>query len=124
MTDAASTLEPASSRKPSLPPPSSTVGVTGWIRQNLLSSPLNIALTIAAVWLIYETIPPFLDWALFSANFQAGTSREDCVYEGACWTMVRARFGQFMYGYYPDTERWRVDLAFLLFVAAAVPLLI
>ncbi len=118
-------------RKPGLPPPTATVGLVGWVRQNLLSSWLNVALTLASLWLLYETIPPFLDWAILSANFQEGTSREVCdeaarLQEGtgACWTMVRARFGQFMYGYYPVEERWRVDLAFILFFGAAIPLLI
>jgi general L-amino acid transport system permease protein len=111
-------------KHPSLPPPASTVGVIGWLRQNLFSSPLNTVLTLAALYLIYLVLPPLLDWAFFSANWNEGTSRADCVKEGACWTMIRARFWQFMYGRYPHEERWRVDLAFLLFLVTAVPLLI
>ncbi|GIK96519.1 MAG: amino acid ABC transporter permease [Alphaproteobacteria bacterium] len=110
-------------RHPDMPPPASTVGVLGWLRANLFSSPLNTALTVGSLYLIYLIVPPVLDWAIFSANWNDGTSREDCTAPGACWTMVRARFGQFMYGRFPIEERWRVDLAFILFLVTAVPLL-
>jgi general L-amino acid transport system permease protein len=108
---------------PDLPPPASTVGVIGWLRRNLFSSPLNAVLTIVSAYLIYVTVPPFLDWAIFSANWNAGTSRADCLNDGACWTMVRARFGQFLYGYYPYDQRWRVNFGMILQFAAIVWLL-
>ena len=111
-------------RNPALPPPAATVGAVGWVRQNLLSSPLNIGLTLAALYLLYAAVPPLLDWAVFSANWHVGTSREDCVNEGACWTMIRARFGQLIYGLYPQPERWRVDIAFVLFFGTVIPLLV
>jgi len=116
--------------QPDLPPPASEVGIVGWLYKNLFSSPLNIILTVASLAIIYLMVPPFLDWAIFSANWQAGTSRETCVdpatttIEGACWTMVRARFGQFIYGRYPIDERWRVDLVMILQFAAIAALLI
>jgi general L-amino acid transport system permease protein len=109
---------------PDLPPPTATTGIIGWTRANLLSSPLNIALTLASLYLLYVAVPPLLDWAIFSANWNAGTSRDECVKDGACWTMVIARFEQFMYGFYQYDQRWRIDLAFILFFGAMVPLLI
>ncbi len=124
MTDQTVSEHYAPGQHPNLPPPGSTVGVVGWLRQNLFSSPFNTALTLAALYIVYLVVPPFINWALVSANFQEGTSRDVCVAEGACWTMVRARFGQFIYGRYPIEERWRVDLAFILFIATAVPLLV
>ena len=74
-------------------------------------------------------MPPFLDWAIFSATWQ-GVTREPCNTAegvdkaGACWTMVNARFGQFMYGFYPADQRWRVDIAFILMFVAIFALLI
>jgi general L-amino acid transport system permease protein len=123
-------LPPIRGQQPDLPPPVAMVGVIGWMRANLFSSPLNAALTLLSFYLLYVSIPPFLDWAILSANWQAGTSREACVdpttgsIEGACWTMVRARFGQFLYGFYPIDERWRVDLALALQFAGIAALLI
>jgi general L-amino acid transport system permease protein len=43
---------------------------------------------------------------------------------GACWAFVSAKFGQFIYGRYPDAERWRVDICFFVGAAALVPMLI
>src|SRR5262245_1739770 len=51
-------------------------------------------------------------------------SRDDCPKPGACWVMVNNRIGQFMYGFYPSSERWRIDLTFLMFIIAAAALLI
>jgi general L-amino acid transport system permease protein len=35
---------------------------------------------------------------------------------------VKARFWQFMYGFYPVDQRWRVNLAFVILILAMVPL--
>lgn len=109
---------------PDLPPPLLEVGVIGWMHRNLFSSWLNTILTLVSLYILYITVPPFLDWAIFSANWNAGTSRNDCELDGACWTMVRARFGQFLYGFYPFDQRWRVDLAMILQFASIAWLLI
>jgi general L-amino acid transport system permease protein len=37
---------------------------------------------------------------------------------------VTAKFAQFMYGRYPEPERWRVDLVYILALAGLVPLMI
>src|SRR5260221_10248760 len=107
-----------------LPPPGSTTGALVWLRRILFGSPASAVLTVAALLLLYFALPPVLNWAIFSANFQEGTSRADCVHPGACWTMVRARFGQFMYGFYPEGQRWRVDLTFVLLVIGMAGLLV
>ncbi|NRA89297.1 MAG: amino acid ABC transporter permease, partial [Rhizobiales bacterium] len=33
---------------------------------------------------------------------------------GACWAFIYRRWDQFIYGFYPDSERWRVNLSFVL----------
>jgi general L-amino acid transport system permease protein len=122
VTDLASARQPGS--HPDLPPPASTVGVVGWLRQNLFSSPLNTFLTLVALYLIYLVVPPLIDWAILSANWGEGTSKAACVKPGACWTMIRARFGLLIYGFYPAELRWRVNLTFLLQFATMAALLI
>jgi len=121
---AARAEEPPEQRKPDLPPPTLAVGWLGWLRANLFSSPANTVLTLLALWLLYKTLPPLIDWLFISANWQEGTSRADCVKPGACWTMVRARFGQMMYGFYPAGERWRVNIGFLILFVGVAALLI
>ena len=43
---------------------------------------------------------------------------------GACWPFIQAKFSQFIYGFYPEPERWRVNLTFILAAILLVPLLI
>ncbi len=111
-------------RHPALSPPASQVGVVAWLRANLFSGPVNAALTLLSLYLIWLTVPPLIEWAIIDANFNTGESREACVKDGACWTMIIARFWQFMYGFYPVDERWRVDLGLVLFFVPMVALLI
>jgi general L-amino acid transport system permease protein len=67
-------------------------------------------------------LPPLLRWAIASATF-AGTSSAACRPDGACWTFIRVHLLVFFYGPYPPTERWRVNLAGVLLVAFAIPVL-
>jgi general L-amino acid transport system permease protein len=112
-------------RKPALrAPPTERLGVLRWIRTNLFNSPLNTVLTLLCLWALWQIVPPFLSWAIFNSTWQ-GSSREACAaVSGACWTFVKVRFGQFMYGFYPADERWRINLAFAILVVGAIPLFI
>ena len=108
---------------PVKPPISVRLPATEWVRANLLSSPLNIAITILCGAFLYFTVPPFIDWAVLQATW-SGESREACNPDGACWVFIRARLGQFTYGLYPEGQRWRVDAAFWLLVVLVGLLLI
>ncbi len=106
---------------PGITPPRTSVGVIGWLRKNLFSSALNTLLTLLAGWFLYVSVPPLLQWAFVDADW-IGNSRGDCKGEGACWVFVSTRFNQFMYGFYPHTEQWRVNLGFLLLACLVAPL--
>ncbi|TXI35262.1 MAG: amino acid ABC transporter permease, partial [Aquipseudomonas alcaligenes] len=95
--------------RPSLPPPRLSVGVIGWLRSNLFSNWFNTLLTLLAIYLVWLIVSPLLQWAVFQADW-TGTTRADCTSEGACWVFIKQRFDQFMYGFYPEELRWRVDL--------------
>jgi general L-amino acid transport system permease protein len=103
-----------------LPPPLAATGLIGWLRANLFSGPLNTALTLLALYALWLVVPPIVRWAFLEATW-TGTSRADCTAGGACWLFVKARFGQFVYGFYPEDQRWRVNLAFVILVVAFVP---
>ena len=94
--------------------PSNSIGLIHWLRENLFSSPLNSALTLLGIAFILWVVPPFIKWSIIDANF-AGTTRADCTGDGACWVFVHAKLNMFMYGFYPQVERWRVNLAYGLF---------
>ncbi len=115
-------------KHPSFPPPANTTGVIGWMRINLFSSPLNIALSLLGIYFCWITIPPLLDW-IFVKSVVEAADRKECwnamAYpsEGACWAVIQNRFGLLVYGWYPDPERWRVNLTFILLILALVPVL-
>ncbi|WP_300725517.1 amino acid ABC transporter permease [Pseudomonas sp.] len=109
--------------KPDLPPPTTSVGPLAWMRANLFSNWLNTLLTLFALYLVWLVLPPLLSWSIVDANW-VGTTRADCTKEGACWVFIQQRFGQFMYGYYPFEQRWRVDTTVLLAIIGAAPLFI
>ena len=53
-----------------------------------------------------------ISWGIINAVW-TGEDGRACRVEGsgACWAFVKAKFSQFVYGRYPDEERWRVDLS-------------
>jgi general L-amino acid transport system permease protein len=111
------------------PAPVRTTGFTGFLRTRLFNSPTNILLTIASVLLLWFTVIPAVKFLLIDAVWN-GTDRNACLAEnaghpvGACWPYVQAKFSQFIYGFYPEPARWRVNLTFALAALLLLPLLI
>ncbi|MBS7540307.1 amino acid ABC transporter permease [Ancylobacter lacus] len=108
-----------------LPPPRRNIGVLGWMRENLFSSILNTLLTLFGLLLVVLILPPLVRFLILDAVW-TGDNREACLAPGtgACWPFVKAKFGQFIYGFYPIDQRWRVNIVFALGAALLVPLLI
>ena len=115
-------------RHPELPPPRSEVGVLGWLKHNLFSSPFNVVLTLLVVWFLWSVIPPLFEWLVLNSVWTADT-RKECwdrmavPEDGACWAFIKGRIQLFIYGFYPHPLRWRVNLSFVLLVLAIVPVL-
>jgi len=116
------------------PPPVRDSGAIGWLRKNLFSTPLNAALTLVGLFLAWSVLRPVVEFAFVNAVW-SGDGREACTTEaqggtmpngwfGACWAYVGAYLDDFIYGRYPVSERWRINLTFVLFAAGLVPLLI
>ena len=99
---------------PDLPPPATSVGVIGWMRKNLFSSPINSLLTLASLYLLFKYVPPVIRWAILDANW-LGSTRDACTNDGACWVFIKVRFMQFMFGFYPPDQYWRVVTSFAIF---------
>src|SRR5947209_393585 len=108
-----------------LPAPRGETGAVGWMRQNLFSSPLNIALTILCVLLVVWIVPPLVKFLIIDAVWD-GATRADCLVRpdhpemGACWPFVVERINFFTYGFYPIDQRWRVDGFFTLLAIGVV----
>jgi general L-amino acid transport system permease protein len=96
-----------------------------WLRANLFSSWGNALLTLVALAIVWLVLSRFLDWALFSAVYSgedgAACNKPDA---GACWPFITHKLGLFLYGRYPEPERWRVNLTYALAVCGLVPLMI
>jgi general L-amino acid transport system permease protein len=112
-----------------LPPPLATRGLLGFLRWRLFGGVLNTVLTLLGLLILLVLVPPAVRFLLIDAVWD-GASRVDCLAEtvgrpvGACWPFVFAKFRQFMYGFYPADEQWRVNLTYALGVALLIPLLI
>lgn len=113
---------------PPQPPPTKMTGALGWLRDNLLSTPFNIALTILILLLLAWAIPELVKFLFLDAVW-SGTDRDACLESvqhreiGACWPFVWERLPYFIYGSYPSSERWRVDVFFAMLAAGIVWLL-
>ena len=112
-----------------LAPPRMHASALGWMRENLFSSLGNALLTLLGVALLVALVWPTVSFVLLDAVWQ-GTDRTACLAEtvgrdvGACWPFIAARFDQLMFGFYPESERWRVVLVYGLGAMLLAPLLI
>jgi general L-amino acid transport system permease protein len=104
--------------KPSRPPPLRASGPWLWAREHLFGSITNTVVTLLCLVALYYLVPRVLHWALLDANF-SGTTKAVCQSnpDGACWTFIKVRFTQIMFGLYfgshPD-QVWRPVLAFAI----------
>jgi general L-amino acid transport system permease protein len=111
------------------PPPVASTDVLRITRARLFGGALNTMLTLVSVVVIVALVWPTVKFLFIDAVW-TGSSRVDCLPEtvgrevGACWPFVKAKFTQFMYGFYPESEQWRVNLTYALGAILLVPLLI
>jgi general L-amino acid transport system permease protein len=109
--------------------PVRTSGLVGFARTRLFNSPTNIVLTILGALLIWFTVVPSIKFLFVDAVWTGG-DRDACLEAnaghsvGACWPYIEAKYTQFIYGFYPEPERWRVNLTFALAAVLLLPLLI
>ena len=111
------TSDAAASRLAMKADPGTARRATKWLRDNLFSSWLNAALTLAALAFLAWTVPPLLNWLFFEAVW-AGTP-EDCqAGDGACWAFIGEKMRQILFGQYPPDEQWRPQIAVVVLLAA------
>ncbi|MCP4721879.1 MAG: amino acid ABC transporter permease [Desulfobacteraceae bacterium] len=105
---------------PNLPAPMESVGVPGWLKENLFSSKINSLLTVVAVIFLWNSIPPLISWAIIDATWSLSPGPEPVntgvtIKTGACWTFIFVKFRVLMLGLYPEQFLWRPVLAFVIF---------
>jgi general L-amino acid transport system permease protein len=76
-------------------PPTVSLGVRGWLRQNLFSTWYNSVVTIVLLVILVRMLIAIADWALTEAR----------------WGVVTANLRLFLIGQYPFDEAWRIWLS-------------
>jgi general L-amino acid transport system permease protein len=100
---------------PLLRAPASTVGLWAMLREKFAPTPFSglatFIITVLLAWIAWSLV----QWAVVSSVWSA-PDRELCnaAGAGACWPFVKAKWLQWVYGFYPIEERWRPNIVFLL----------
>ena len=108
------------------PPPVASGDVLALTRARLFGGAFNTALTLLGAVIVVALVWPAVKFLFIDAVW-TGSSRLDCLPQtlgrevGACWPFIAAKFKQFMYGFYPENELWRVNLTYVLGVVLLVP---
>jgi general L-amino acid transport system permease protein len=89
------------------------------LNKNINSNWFNAVLTLLIIFVLIKNIPPLLNWLFIDADF-IGASKEECSREGACWVFINVWFKRLMYGLYPNSEIWRINLSFLMLIGLVI----
>ena len=94
-------------------PPVTSIGAVGWVKANLFNGWFNSLLTLAVLYLLWKSAPPFIRWAFIDANWMTTGSacRES---SGACWSVVFNNLRFILFGFFPYDQQWRPLIAMLI----------
>jgi len=112
-------------------PPVTETGAIKWMRENLFSSILNTVLTILSIFVVYWIVSKIGPW-FWNSIWDAGSLTE-CreilaakgmsSHDGACFGVIKDRWQQLIFGFYPSEYYWRPVLALLVFFVGISPVL-
>ncbi len=96
-----------------LRPPVTSIGVIGWIRNNLFNGVLNSILTLVTLFFLWKVLPPLLRWAFIDSAWH--TTGQACRQAaGACWSIISMNYRFILFGFYPYEQQWRPFLAMMI----------
>ncbi|TKB10722.1 amino acid ABC transporter permease [Desulforhopalus sp. IMCC35007] len=111
------TLHPNTTKE--IKPPVINIGIIGWIRANLFNGWFNTLLTLVFAYVLFLTVPPFINWALINSSWF--TTSEECKASGgACWSVVTTNIRFMLFGFYPHALQWRPLLAIVILIALLI----
>ena len=112
-------------------PPVTETGTMKWMRENLFSSVLNTVLTVLSILVVYWAVSKIGPW-FWNSVWDAGSLTE-CReilaakgmtgHDGACFGVIKDRWQQLIFGFYPSEYYWRPVLALLVFFVGITPVL-
>ena len=86
-----------------------------WARANLFGSWPETLATLFILWLLWQAVPPFIDWAFLDAVWQPD-AKACRAGEGACWGFIAEKHRFILFGTYPYEQHWRPGLASALLI--------
>jgi general L-amino acid transport system permease protein len=86
-----------------------------WARENLFRSWPETIATLLLLWIVWKTIPPFIDWAFLDAVWKPD-SKACRAGEGACWGFIAEKYRFILFGTYPYELHWRPALATVILI--------
>jgi len=105
-------MEPAA-QADEVRPPVTSIGVIGWVRNNLFNGVLNSILTLVTLLLLWKIVPPLFRWAFIDSAWT--TTGQACrKAAGACWSIIYTNFRFIIFGFYPYEQQWRPFLAMMI----------
>ncbi|WP_022704909.1 amino acid ABC transporter permease [Pseudorhodobacter ferrugineus] len=90
---------------PQKAPPTGQVGAVRWLTENLFSGPVNTILTllgVAAVYFLFVHLGPWFQNSIWNANSLAECREILDGASGACWGVIKDRWHQLLFGFYPQ----------------------
>ncbi len=86
-----------------------------WARENLFRSWPQTVATLLILWVLWKTVPAFIDWAFLDAIWKPD-SKTCRAAEGACWGFIAEKHRFILFGTYPYELHWRPALATVILI--------
>lgn len=111
-------------------PPQAVKGIIHWARSKLFSSIGSSILSLIFIGALIQIFVMLMQWGV-QATLEA-TSITECreifakisnEYSGACWGVIRERWPQLLFGFYPRELYWRPIMVLALMFAGIAPIL-
>ncbi|RJT40603.1 amino acid ABC transporter permease [Mesorhizobium waimense] len=91
------------------------------LKRRFFATPRQAVISLLSLSVIVFLVWKLLNWAVFSAVFDASGGPDAChAASGACWSVIAARWRIIFFGLYPYEEQWRSALACVTVVAMTV----
>jgi len=93
------------------------------IKEDYFNTPLNIILSLLAIYLLVRLGIWLINWAFIQAVW-TGENKDVAQAGGATWAFIGNKMRFFMFGFFPKEQIWRIPICFVLMAATFVPLFI
>ena len=111
-------------------PPVKEAGAVKWVRENLFPTWLNAILTVLSLYVVWYVLSGLIPWAVSPTWGAASLTQCREILDGlgqsteqACWGVIRDRWPQLLFGFYPSEYYWRPTVALIVLLAGLAPVL-